>query len=173
MGGWFLALLLAAPAGAPGPLRARLILLEAQPALGQPVRLRLELTNDGKERVTFLDANLGARDVLDVWGPDGRPAPHVYGSVQTGEQEVQLDPGRTAVLFDGFDLAQHYHLPRSGRYRVQFTGRSLELANGVPVPTSSVLEIDLRPGRQTPATEVVERLLPVLPRGWELGRTVG
>lgn len=165
------ALWLAAPQES-GALRARLTLQDARPALGQPVRLRLELINEGRERIIYQAAHLPFSDVLEVWRPDGRPAPHVYGSHQTGDQDLPLDPGRTAVLLDGFDLAEHYHLPESGRYRVRFRGDTLELANRVPAPTSNVLEIELGPGRRSPATEVVERLLPVLPKGWELARSV-
>jgi len=175
MGGcWLLALMtLAAPAAAPGELRARLTLLDAQPALGQPVRLRLELTNTGKERITYQAAHLPVSDALEVWGPDGRRARYVYGSVQVGEEWINLDPGRTAALFDGFDLAEHYHLAHSGRYRVQFSGQALELSGKTSAPLSNVLEIELRPGRRPRATEVVERLLPVVPKGWEVTRMVG
>jgi hypothetical protein len=177
MGGcWFVALLLAAPAAppaGPGALRARLTLLDAQPALGQPVRLRLELTNTSESRITYDAEQVPTSDVLDVWGPEGRRVPHVHEPVQTGEQASSLDPGRTATLFDGFDLAEHYHLATGGRYRVRFSGRALQLSPDPPPLSSNVLEIELRPGRRPPATEVVERLLPIVPRGWQLVRTEG
>jgi len=75
------------------------------------------------------------------------------------------------VLFDGLDLAEHYHLAASGRYRVQFSGRGLEVSGRPVAVTSNVVEIELRPGRRSAATEVIERLLPLLPKGWELGRS--
>src|SRR4030095_9427250 len=104
------ALLRAAQPGDEAPLRARLTLLAASPALGQPVPLRLELTNTGRFRITYVVGTRRLSDVREVGGRAGKRVPPALPALQTGEAEEVLDPGQTARLLDGLDLAESYHL---------------------------------------------------------------
>jgi hypothetical protein len=176
-------------------LRTRLVPLEKQFVLGQPMKFRLELKNFGQGAVRYDSQGVGLNGSLLVRDPQGRPVRYIGGSFQTMGQSPlpSLAPGKTAVLFDALDLASQYLVVRPGRYTVQFRGISNETEAkaqeesrrriseaeakdtgekidwwGALLPQSNAAAIDVQPGTVPAVKRIAVRLLDVLPKDWEL-----
>jgi hypothetical protein len=177
-------------------LRTRLAPVEKQFALGQPMMFRLELKNFGQAAVPYDSQAVATNGSLAVRDPQGRPVRYIGGSLQTahGGPLPSLAPGKTAILFDGLDLASQYLIVRPGKYTVQFRGISDEAEakakeqayrriweeeakgagekidwrewEGALIPQSDIAAIGVQPGTVPPAKRIAARLLDVLPKEW-------
>jgi hypothetical protein len=98
-------------------------------ALGEPVLLRLEMTNGGKETLYYDDQQVEVNNSMIVKDSRGRAIAYTAGPIQTGGANHPIEAGRTVVLFDGFDLASQYRIRRTGTYTVQFSGRGLSVGD--------------------------------------------
>lgn len=67
--------------GESGALRTNLYLQDDPTILGRPIRLRLELKNEGRSSLSIDAQQVGVNRSLDVLGPDGKPVPYIYGPV--------------------------------------------------------------------------------------------
>lgn len=165
-------------------------------ALGKPIPLKLELVNSGGLTIVFDSQQAGVNHSLSVWGPDGRLAPYIHGSVQTGGSPQVLRPGERALLFEGLDLASQYLIAAPGPYTIQFKGDGLWVIDGVGMPyllarrpepddagpgeimklwTSRVrlpsdkIHIRVAEGKPSKVTVLAQRLRAILPVDWEVG----
>jgi hypothetical protein len=102
--------------------------------VGQPMLLRLELIN-GCDFDLLYDATIvRVYGKLLVKTQDGRNVECTVGPVQTTVNYERVKAGETAVLFDNFDVSEHYNLKTIGRYSVQFDGF---IHIGLPRPKGS------------------------------------
>lgn len=98
-------------------------------ALGKPMPFRLEMTNGGQETLYYDDQQVEVNHSMIVKDSRGRAIAYTAGPIQTGGADRPIEPGRTVVLFDGFDLASQYRIRRPGTYTVQFSGRGLSVGD--------------------------------------------
>lgn len=110
-------------------LETRLVLLDEKPAVGRPIRVRVELANRGPETWVFNEGHrhISLEDCLDVIGPDEIEVPYVGGFVQGSHTVGTLDPGETVTLGMELDIASLHPIIVPGRYRVRFGGRRLKM----------------------------------------------
>lgn len=123
-----------------------------------PTGIRFVLANPSQKPVWVLKWNTpleGWRgSIFTVTGPDGTELPYTGPMVKRGDpgrdEYVQIPPGGEvdAVV----DLANVYELSKPGRYRVQVTGRIVDLTAdpaSVPRPLAQHEGVELRCGEVT------------------------
>jgi hypothetical protein len=173
------ALLGCASSPPPSLARTTLTLLDPQPAVGRPIRLRLALTNDSPSILHFDHLGNGGFEVL---GPDGRNVPHILGPRQTLSRMRDLAPGQTMDV-DDLHLDSAYLIDRPGRYSVRFNGDGLWLGaapltfasfrESLAQPASNTVRFDVLPGAVSEKHRLARGLLEILPPLWELGMERG
>ncbi|MBI3856938.1 MAG: hypothetical protein HY293_14720 [Planctomycetes bacterium] len=162
----------------------RLQLVDEAPALGKPVRVRLDLVNGGQAAVIYDDQGVSTNESLDVVGPDGHRAPFIDISRQTAGSSRILEPGKSVTLFKELDLSENYLLDVPGKYHVRFSGRGLWIIDLQEIPflvhgrrmdpgdepllTSDWIVFDVADGKTSGSTEVARRLLGIAPKGWRV-----
>jgi hypothetical protein len=173
-----------------GTVATRLMLLDAAPSVGKPLRVRLELVNLRAGTVLYDAQQADCNASLEVVGPDGKPAPYLAGFVSTSGQYEELAALTGRAIVDELDVASQYLISKPGRYTIRFTGRGLGVIDASSVPSyrpgepnteevakawtdpwvvpSNLLTIDVRPGPVPDSYVLVERLLAGLPEGWLL-----
>jgi|GEM_PF-5544908 len=99
--------------------------------LGEPIPLKLELTNGGKEDRSY-PAHSFIQSGLDlvVFDDLGRRVPYVRGPAGLLETQASIRAGESRVIEDG-DLSSFYYLRRPGRYSVVFRAQGLPSSNTV------------------------------------------
>ncbi len=103
-------------------LHTRLTPLASTFQAGSPMLFRLELVNDGPAKLIYKPGAVGVNSSFIVMTSAGHPAKYTGPPTQTGLRHDIIEPGRTAVLLDNWDLANQYRLTEPGRYTVQFRG---------------------------------------------------
>ncbi len=134
-------------------LRTRLVLLTEKPSVGKPLNVRVELQNVGA-----VERKYAPIPSLRVRMPDSRPVPYYGAQPSLGTPKV-IGLGETVVLFDEFDLAQHFLLTQPRRYTIQFDGGRAYLRPGqgrdvTDMPPSETIEVELGPGPVPPLREL-------------------
>ena len=137
-------------------LQTRLVALEDERVLGQPVRLRLEMRNTGTVPKDYDFIESHAIFFLDITGPQGR-VPTIGNLPQVAEPLPRpIKPGEVVVLIDAVDITRNYPFGQPGRYRIRFLGyRHLQTAS---IPPSNVVEISIPSGAGSPSDVFVQRL---------------
>jgi hypothetical protein len=102
--------------------------------VGSPMLLRLELINGCDFDLVYDPVLVRIYGHMIVTTEDGRGVESTVGPVQTGVHYERVKSGETTVLFDNFDLSQHYNLNKPGRYKLQFSGF---IHVGIPRPDRS------------------------------------
>jgi hypothetical protein len=132
--------------------------------IGHPMLLRLEMKNDGSDPVAYGRTSVTVNSPMLVTGPDGETIPYVDTSYQTAGGIDVILPGEVIILAGRYDVASQYRIIRPGRYTFQFRG----VRPGRE--TSNVCEVEVRPGPLPAVEQMIERLLPILPAGWNFTR---
>jgi Leucine-rich repeat (LRR) protein len=137
-------------------LRTRLVPLEKQFVLGQPMRFRLEMKNVGQHKATYDRPHVYVNNPFAVRDPQGNHVLYIGFEAQMGPSDrPSLAPGSTIILVDNLDLTLQYFIAKPGKYTVKFPG-------------SNTLVIDVQPGPLPPAFRVAVRLRDILPKDWKL-----
>ena len=95
--------------------------------LGQPMLFRLELINEGEAELLYDHQQVAVNASMTITDEDGKPVPYVAGPTQTVGWHKPIKPGESVVLFDKFDISKQYDIRKPGRYKVQFSGKGLEI----------------------------------------------
>lgn len=149
-------------------LEVRLVPLSKEFVVGEPMLFRLEMTNVSKSPIRYMGtSSVMVNDPMNIKGPDGNLIPYVDTSYQTIGRDEEIKPGETVILSEEYDVALQYGIIELGRYTFQFKG-----FEPCGIRSSNIVEIDVKPGELSPADSIVERLLTVLPEGWEFTRTL-
>ncbi len=154
-------------------LRTRLLPSQEKYAVGGAARFRLEMKNFGKMERKYDSQDVCVNDSIQVTDPDGKPVRYVGGSFQTGGGPVSIATGKTAVLFDGFDLTNQYCFVKVGRYTLKFRGQKYapdafgDMSES-PIPPSGKTTVEMRPGKLPMSMQVPARLVAILPKGWDM-----
>ena len=143
-------------------VRASILLLDEKPTVGKPIRLRLQLANAGTQPFVYSWTG-GLFGSVTVTAPDGKPAPYIAGYPGSEEDDRVVPPGKTVVLEESLDINSLYHVALSGKYRVNWG--TTEGDDGFP-PVSAL--INVAPGELSPAQQVMDRLLTIIPKDWFL-----
>lgn len=177
-------------------IATRLVPLEKEYVLGQPMRFRLEMVNRTASRLVCNAGSVYDNPSIVVTGPDGGHPSHIAPSHLTNTYYACMGPGEVVVLLRNFDIATHYHIDKPGRYAVHYEGTDLPVGKqpegsrvvrgrirfldskdrsklralldmrGYP---SNTVEIQVLPGELPPWQVAAGRLLGVLPEGrWKL-----
>lgn len=175
-------------------VRTRLVLLDPAPAVGTPLRIRLDLINDGDTSVLYDAQQCDSNGSIGILGPDGRPVPFVDGPRSTFGSFTELAPRSSVTLIDKRDLTRQYLISKPGRYTIRFSGyiqvvdagrhaelekhvaaskdldyfKELEALQGSVDQPSNEVAVEVRPGTLPEKYIVVEKLLPALPPKWKL-----
>lgn len=171
-------------------LRARIVLLQPEYVMGQPMRFRLEMTNISDSELTYqyydemlvhdyFSGLTGNYDSTTKDGPttfpffspiivkdaNGKEAPFVnlvgYQTMANGKATIK--PGEVVIRYPEIDISKLYYIDQPGRYTIQ----TLEDERN-SLPRSNVLEIEIRPGRLSDLDIVTGCLLKILPREWRI-----
>jgi len=190
-GSWILIALIGCATSAADPeavdpvVRTRLVLLDPQPKVGGPLRIRIELVNDGPWTVRYNRQQADCNAPLDVVGPDGRPRPYLGGSSSTAGGSERLGPRSSVVIVESLDVASAYLVARPGAYRLRFHGRNLFVSEVHPpadpagnpdddllvrsvVASSDTLPVEVASGPSDDRLTAAERLSAVFPETWTL-----
>ncbi len=132
--------------------------------IGQPMRLRLVMKNEGREPAGYTRTSAMVNDPLLVTGPDGTTLSYMDTSYQTMAGPDIILPGEVVVLADAYDVTSQYHIVRPGRYTFQWRGTH------PGAKPSNPCKVDVKPGTPSGVELIVEKLLPILPAGWRLTR---
>ena len=95
--------------------------------VGEPILLSLTLTNSGASSVYIDDQQAAVNGSLTVIGPTGEEILYRGGPVQTAGSRIELPPGATRSVFVGLDVSKQYEIGATGAYRLQFSGRGLDI----------------------------------------------
>lgn len=147
-------------------LASRLSLVTEKPAIGQPLRLRLEVKCTGAAAAKFDDQQASVNGSLAVTGPDGREIPFIGGSVQTSGGATALNPGNSKTIFDNFDVFDQYLIQTPGQYRIQSRSRG-------GVPESNALTVTIGPGKLSDFQSLLAVLHKITPNGWRIANYSG
>lgn len=118
---------------------------------------RLEITNVSDLPIEFEYLPISR----SVCGPDGNRVKHVDWYRQIGMSPKIIKAGETIIFADKYDITSEYPIVKPGRYAFQWG-----------LKPSDIIEMDVKPGELSPADSIVERLMKVLPEGWELTQKV-
>jgi len=132
--------------------------------LGDAIRISLRVKNQAAQEVT-VDQSATAFDCFEVTDPDEQPATHVGFRGQIRSNPTRLQPSSTVMIADGLDLTDKYLFQKAGRYSIRFRG------DGIGVPGSNTITVDVTPGQLSEFDQLVIRLLPVRPEGWHLTKS--
>lgn len=117
-------------------VHTRLVPLNPEFVLGEPMRFRLELINGSDVELAYDAQQVAVNASLIVKNAAGVIVPYVGGPTQTGGFYKPLGPSQTAVLADDMNIAPQYYISQPGRYTVQFTGGALSSASpNCKIPT--------------------------------------
>jgi hypothetical protein len=157
------------PAAGKGDLRIRLTILDAEPAVGDPVRLKLEIKNFGGEPQSYDPQYYASFRVLKVERADGEPDLFVGMTPQTSGVPVQLAPGDVAVVWESEDAAELYLL-EEGTYRLWVAAPAL---SDDRLPPSNEVTLRMGPGELPPLKRLLKELSTDLPARWQLSSGFG
>ena len=106
------------PATEQGNLRLRLALEESEVKEGQPVLASLEIKNSGDTVESYDPQKFDAFRMLKVTDAAGKSDYYLASPVSTMGGPVLLQPGKTHMLWNNFDVGSLYMLDQ-GKYRIQ------------------------------------------------------
>jgi len=137
--------------------------------IGQPMLFRIEMINVSNSPILYTATGptaVMANDKMIITGPDGERVEYVDTSYQILVYSDVILPDEKIVLVDKYDATTQYRIVEPNRYTFQFKGwpRDVKLSNTV--------QVDVKHGALSPEDRVVEKLLNVLPEGWECTRTL-
>ena len=152
-------------------LSIRLTLLDARSAIGRPLRVRVDLVNTGSRTMYYDDQNVEWSS-FELEGPVKAPGIAPHG--QSFGHLKPLEPGRSVVLLDHYDLATEYLIDAAGAWRVRFNS-SLHLSEtarrGTPdrfVMVSDWVECRIDDAKPPPWMEITRRLHNACRPRWRL-----
>ena len=111
-------------------VRIRLLPVSERFIIGSPMLFRLELANQGKATVDYMDSGV-AYSPLTVLDDKGQPLPYTQTPAQIPVRKGQVASGASVVLADRIDLSRHCAITNPGSYTVRFAGAALAI--GQPV----------------------------------------
>ncbi len=132
-------------------------------AIGRPMQFRLEMTNTADKPFGYWRMDVTADDPMLVTDPNGQMLPYVDTGYQLDLGSDAILPGETIVLAEEYDVTSQYRILRPGPYTFQFKLYDRR---------SNVCSVEVKPGPLPEMEQIVERLLPVLPGGWRLTRSL-
>lgn len=144
-------------------LSTRIIMLEKDPAVGQPLRVQLEVKNVDSTPKTFDDQQAAVNSSLIVKAPDGKNVPYIALSFQTMGQATTLAPGGTKIVIKELNVAEQYLLEKPGKYMIQSRER-----NGLPA--SNELTVTLKTGELPDLMKLFASIHRAAPAGWRAAR---
>lgn len=148
-------------------LKTRLVPLEQQYSLGQPMKFRLEMTNVGASTIMYDSQQVGVNNAMIIKDQNGKISPYIAGSFQTGGGPKPIQPKEIVILFYQFDITSQYYIGKPGRYTVQFRGQDTAFGEE-SLPPSNIVEIDVQPATLTTTDIFIGRLLDIIPNQWDL-----
>lgn len=93
--------------------------------VGRPMYFKLELINDSHEELIYRGVHYNSNfEILDELN---RPVPRSRARGTVFVWEEPFLPRSSLVVFDMFDMARDYKIPRPGRYKVRFNGSGLTI----------------------------------------------
>jgi len=131
--------------------------------LGRPMLFRLEMRNVGDVPIAFSRSPVMAGDPMIVTDPNGQRLSYTDTSYQTDMWPEAILPDETIVLAEEYDVSSQYRILRPGSYTFQFK---------LDDRRSNVCSVGVKPGPLPVMEQIVERLLPGLPGGWRLTRSL-
>jgi hypothetical protein len=145
-------------------VEAELSTTQTQVQLGDSIKVFLTVKNQGN-RETMVDMSATAFDCFEVKGPDGQSAPYVGFIGQVASRPMSVQPSSSKSIAEGLDLTDKYVFEKPGRYSIRFRGE------GMDVPTSNPITVEVTPGQLGELDQLVLRLLPLRPKGWSLTKS--
>lgn len=142
-------------------LKLELVALNEEYVIGKPILFRLDVTNVSESPITYRTSSI----VMDynpmvIKDSKGDTVFYTGGDCQTGAMEKTIQPNETLTLCDKYDATSQYHIVKPGRYTFQ--------SKILPYGTSNIVEIDVKTGESFAEDAVAEKILSVLPAGWQL-----
>lgn len=172
-------------------VHARLVLLDADPAVGSPLRVRLDLVNDSDTPMLFDAQQSEGNGSFEILGPNEKTVPFIDGPRQTFGNYSDLAPRSSVTVIKELDLTAQYLISKPGRHAIRFQGwirivekqryeqswketekdpgkawsyRRFEATVGTP---SNSVTVNVQPGPLPEKYVVAEKLMPALPKEWE------
>jgi len=149
--------------------RLSLIPLSENFVIGKPMLFRLEIQNISNEKLElgYFTESVMVNAPLEIKDSNGSHVPYMDTSYQTSGAPKIFEPNEKVVLANNYDVRSQYHIVKPGRYTFQFKGERDFGTNN-----SNIIEVDIKPGEMLALEEIVEKLKPVPPKGWELTRSM-
>ncbi|MFH0732344.1 MAG: BsuPI-related putative proteinase inhibitor [Candidatus Omnitrophota bacterium] len=139
-------LLALANSGVWGPLQrglmTRLIPLEQEHVLGQPIRFRLEMINETNSSKNYDSQQVKVNNSMLIKDHNDKVIPYSAEQYMTTGSPRRIQPGETVILFDNFDITSQYQIDKPGEYTIQFRGQGQAFGD-VPIPPSNVISIEI------------------------------
>jgi hypothetical protein len=132
--------------------------------LGQPMLFRLEMQNASDAPIAFYRFEVMVNDPMIVTDPNGQTLPYVDTDYSTDARTEAILPGETIALADSYDVTSQYRILRPGPHTFQFKSYRRR---------SNICAVDVKPGPLPETEQIVEKLLPALPTGWQWRRSFG
>ncbi|MCE5186338.1 MAG: hypothetical protein LLF76_09460 [Planctomycetaceae bacterium] len=143
-------------------LQTHLVALSNEFAIGRPMLFSVQLRNISTETLFYMNTAYMVNDPLIIKDAAGATVPFIGGSSQTAASDACIEPNETITLVDRYDMRSQYHLVKPGKYSFQFKNWS--------IPSSNVVEMEIKDGPLSPLEESVEAIRTVLPQAWRLSR---
>ncbi len=145
-------------------LRLRLTLLDENPQVGQPLRLRLEIKNFGDKPYPFDPQYYEPFRVLKATRENGQSDTFIGMTPQTSGESNLLGPGKTMTLWDNEDVSNLYLLDEG----------KVDLMVAAPermadrYPSSNKLSLTIGAGKQSSFRILLKNVGQGLPEKWNL-----
>ena len=154
-------------------LRTRLVAEKHEFRAGEPIRIRIEVTNTSDRAIKFqIPSAPYFREGLILVDSEGTTPPFVGESLQVMTGDTNVAPGRTIQL-EPFELTERRYLRRAGSYTVQLPAEPFPMRMpgfSLPgLPRSGKLTFEVIADAAADADgDPIGRLLALLPEKWSL-----
>ncbi len=139
---------------------------------GQPIQLKLEVTNITDAAKSFQTPAAPWNSGLTVLDSRGKPVPYIAGSAQVAVPAIDLGPHRVDAP-KLFDLADYFYVRSPGRYTVIWTNEIFlprPDERVVPLPPAAPFTFEVVPDPEANADgDPIGKLLPLLKENWSIG----
>jgi hypothetical protein len=149
-------------------IKFNLVPISEKYVIGQPMLFKVEMINTSDEPISFTTAGPTAimtSNPMYITGPEKEEIDYIYPSVQIGVGSDVILPKETIVLVDSYDVTSQYFINKPGQYAFQFRGWP-ERGN----KTSNTVELEVKQGELSAQDSIYERIIKVLPTGWQASR---
>lgn len=146
--------------------QTQLIPANRQYVVGQPMILHLVLKNVGGDFQRYDKQDMSSLSIKDT---NGNQVFSKSPPVQKLGSSFPIDTGEIFSLFEKEDITSEYVIVKPGKYTIQFIGFQDGPTTDFYLPSSNIIEFEVKPGIPNPHDVIIYSLKDILPNNhWDM-----